>query len=404
MNAGPPGGGRPSLDVFLVACEGSADALGAGLMRALASAHAGTVSFRGVGGARMAQAGLESLYPIEDLVTIGIAAVLAKLPLILGRLRQTVEAIAARPPDVLILIDAPDFTHRIAARVRRRLPDLPIVKYVSPTVWVWRPGRARAMRSSIDLVLALLPFEPEVHRDLGGPACVYVGHPLLEHLGDLRPSPADLLRRGAGPSLVVALPGSRRHEIERLAGVFGEALGKAAAQHGPLDVVLPTLPHLIPVLSERTAQWPTRPRIVTSEAEKYAAFRSARAALAASGTVTLELALAGVPSVAAYRIPALEGLLLRSMAKFHPLIKARSVILANLVLGEYAIPEFLQRRCTVANVVPALADILEDTPARRRQIEAFGRLDAILDTGGSAPSSRAAEAVIDLLAQRQPSR
>jgi len=403
MNAGPPGG-RRSLDVFLVACEGSADALGAGLMRALASAHAGAISFRGVGGARMAQAGLESLYPIEDLVTIGIAAVLAKLPLILRRLRQTVEAIASRPPDVLILIDAPDFTHRIAARVRRRLPDLPIVKYVSPTVWVWRPGRARAMRSSIDLVLALLPFEPEVHRDLGGPACVYVGHPLLEHLGDLRPSPVDMGRRSAGPPLVVALPGSRRHEIERLAGVFGEALGKAAAQHGPLDVVLPTLPHLVPVLSERTAQWPTHPRIVTSEAEKYAAFRSARAALAASGTVTLELALAGVPSVAAYRIPALEGLLLRSMAKFHPLIKARSVILANLVLGEYAVPEFLQRRCTVANVAPALADILEDTPARQRQIEAFGRLDAILDTGSSAPSTRAAEAVIDLLAQRQPSR
>src|SRR5262249_48273252 len=194
MNAGPPGG-RRSLDVFMVACEGSADALGAGLMRGLASARAGAISFRGVGGARMLQAGLESLYPIEDLVTIGIAAVLAKLPLILRRLRQTVEAIASRPPDVLILIDAPDFTHRIAARVRRRLPDLPIVKYVSPTVWVWRPGRARAMRSSIDLVLALLPFEPEVHRYLGGPACVYVGHPLLEHLGDLRPSPVDMGRR-----------------------------------------------------------------------------------------------------------------------------------------------------------------------------------------------------------------
>ena len=402
MNAGP-GGGRQDLDVFLVACEGSADALGAGLMQALASARAGAVSFRGVGGARMAEEGLQSLYPIEDLVTIGIAAVVAKLPLILRRLRQTVAAIAARPPDVLILIDAPDFTHRVAAQVRRRLPDLTIVKYVSPTVWVWRPGRARAMRPSIDLILALLPFEPEVHRDLGGPSCIYVGHPLLEHLDELRPSPDDMRRRAAVPPLVVALPGSRRHEIERLALLFGEALGSVAAQFGALDVVLPTLPHLVPELSERTSQWPTRPRIVTGEAEKYAAFRSARAALAASGTVTLELALAGVPTIAAYRIPTLEGLLLRSMAKFHPLIKARSVILANLVLGDHAIPEFLQRRCTAADVAPALADIIGETPARRRQIEAFGRLDAILGAGGSAPSTRAAKAVIDLLAARQTS-
>jgi lipid-A-disaccharide synthase len=390
-----------TLDVFLVACESSADALGAGLMRALASARSGAVTFRGVGGARMAAQGMPSLFPIEELVTIGIATVIARLPTILRHMRATVDAIVARPPDVLVLIDAPDFTHRIAARVRRRLPGLPIVKYVSPSVWVWRSGRARAMRPSIDLLLALLPFEPEVHRQLGGPPCVYVGHPLLEHLADLRPSAEEARLRDADPPVVLALPGSRPSELRRLGVLFGEALGTVAARDGPLDVVLPTLPHLVPALSALTAQWPTPPRIVTSEAEKYAAFRRARVALAASGTVTLELALAGVPSVAAYRIPILEGLLLKSIARIHPAVGVRSVILANLVLKDLVIPEFLQSRCTAANVAPALADIITDTSARQRQLQAFRRLDGILGAGDIAPSARAAAAVLELLAQRQ---
>lgn len=390
---------RPEIDVFLVACESSADALGAGLMRALGSMRPGA-AFRGVGGSHMAVAGMASLYPIEDLATIGGSAVIARLPTFVRRLRETVDAIAVAPPDVLVLIDAPDFTHRIASRVRRRLPNLPIVKYVSPSVWAWRPGRARAMHRSIDLVLALLPFEPEVHRQLGGPPCIYVGHSLLEHLADLRPSPDEVRLRAGNPPVVLALPGSRPSEIRRLAGIFGKTLGIVAAQSGALDVVLPTLPHLAPEIAELTSQWPTRPRIVTDPVGKYAAFRRARAALAASGTVTLELALAGVPSVAAYRIPLFEGLIFQALARVHPVIKAHSVILANLVLGEYAIPEFLQSRCTADNLAPALAGILGDTPARRRQIEAFRRLEGILGADGTAPSARAAAAVLDLLAQR----
>jgi lipid-A-disaccharide synthase len=388
------------IDVFLVACESSADTLGAGLMRALAAMRSGAVTFRGVGGSHMAAAGLASRYPIEDFDTVGASAVVAKLPTFVRRLRETVETIVATPPDVLVLIDAPDFTHRVADRVRRRLPDLPIVKYVSPTVWVWRPGRARAMRRSIDLVLALLPFEPEVHRQLGGPPCVYVGHSLLETLAELRPSSDEVHLRSVAPPVVLVLPGSRPSEIRRLADIFGETLGIVAAERGLLDVVLPTLPHLVPEITALTSRWPVRPRIVTGQAEKYAAFRRARAALAASGTVTLELALAGVPSVAAYRIPAIEGLILRLLTKVHPVIKARSVILANLVLGEYAIPEFLQSRCRAENLALALADILSDTPGRQRQIEAFHRLERILGVDGTAPSARAAGAILDLLAQR----
>jgi lipid-A-disaccharide synthase len=369
------------LDVFMVAGESSADDLGARFMRSLSALR--PVSFRGVGGPRMNAAGLASLYPAQGLTSIGVATVIVRLPLLLRRMRETVDAIVTAPPDVLVLIDAPDFTHRIAARVRRRLPHLPIVKYVSPSVWVWRSGRARAMRGSIDLVLALLPFEPEVYRQLGGPDCVYVGHSLLEHVADLRPSAAEERLRTASPPLVLALPGSRTHEVERLATMFGETLGMVAAKSGPLEVVLPTVPHL-----------------VVDEAEKHAAFRRARAALAASGTVTLELALAGVPSVAAYRIAALEGLIFRAVRRMHPVIKVRSVILTNLVLGEWAIPEFVQSQCTAENLAAALIDILGDTPTRARQIEAFKRLESIMGASGVGPSKRAAQAVLDLLERR----
>jgi lipid-A-disaccharide synthase len=383
---------RRALDVFLVAGEASGDSLGAGLMRALAAERA--VSFRGVGGPRMEEAGLKSLFPTEDLTAIGVAAVVAKLPTILRRLRQTVEAISFSPPDVLVLIDAPDFTHRVADRVRQRVPHLPIVKYVSPTVWFWRPGRARAMRRSIDLVLALLPFEPAVHRELGGPSCVYVGHPVLERLAALRPSPQEAHRRSTAPPLLLVLPGSRLHEIRRLCPIFGEALAGIAPAYGTLEVVLPTLPQLATEVADATRAWPIRPRIVHDEHEKYAAFRSARAALAASGTVTLELALAGIPHVAAYRIPLWEGAIARTIAG------PKTVILANWVLGENVIPEFLQTRCTAKQITPALAAVLDDTPARRRQIAAFERLDQIMGITETAPSIAAACAVLNLAEKR----
>lgn len=390
MSERPPNGEPGELSVFLVAGESSGDVLGAGLMRELARLHA--IAFRGVGGPHMTAAGLQSLFPVHDLMTIGIAPVIAKLPTLLRRLRETVDAIVAAPPDVLILIDVPDFSLRVARQVRRRLPHLPIIKYVSPTVWVWRPGRARAMRRYVDLVLALLPFEPEVHRRLGGPPCIYVGHPLLAHLSELRPAPGETR---SSPPLVLALPGSRRLEIRRLGGIFGDALDRLAQRTGMIEVVLPTLPHLLDDVAAVTAGWPTRPRIVTDDADKYAAFRRAHVALAASGTVTLELALAGVPHVAAYRIALVEGLIARMI------LRVPTVILANLVLGDLAVPEFLQTKCTGANLAAALMEIVADTPARRRQQEAFKRLDGILGVGGRTPSERAAQAVLDLMARRR---
>ncbi|WP_029006145.1 lipid-A-disaccharide synthase [Azorhizobium doebereinerae] len=384
---------RRPLDVFILAGEESGDVLGGALMAALAQDAPYGVSFRGVGGERMAGQGLASLFPMDDLTAIGFAAVLGKLPTILRRLRQTVDAICARPPDVLVLIDAPDFTHRVAARVRRRCPQVPIAKYVSPTVWAWRPGRAKAMRPYTDRILALLPFEPAVHARLGGPPTTYVGHPLLERLGDLRPTPQDQARRETAPPIVLALPGSRRMELERLGPVFGAALGQLAARRA-VDLVLPTLPRLVPRVEALVATWPVKPRIITDQAEKYAVFRQARAALAASGTVTLELALAGVPMVAAYRVAEWEAKIAP-----HVLKMITSVILANLVLGENVVPEFLQYDCTPEKLSAALDSVLDDGAGRARQLAAFARLDEILGANDEPASRRAARAVLDVAAQ-----
>jgi len=382
----------PPLSIFIVAAEESGDALGAALARALRQAEPGGVQLSGVGGHAMAAAGIASAFPIGELSIIGLTAIPRRLPNILRRIRQTAAAVVAARPDVLVIVDSPDFTHRVARQVRRSAPAIPIVDYVSPSVWAWRPGRARAMRAYIDQVLAILPFEPKVHVELGGPPCSYVGHPLVERIAELRPNAEEARRRLADPPLILALPGSRRNEIRRLAGIFGQAMEKLRARIGAMELVIPTVPNVAEELRAAVAIWPVPPRIVTAPAEKWAAFRNARAALAASGTVTLELALAGVPMVAAYRLHALEAVIARLIR-----LQARlpSVILANLAVGENVVPELLQEACTPENLAAALAPIVGDTPERRRQIEAFGRLDAIMGIGAAAPSAKAAAIVLE---------
>jgi lipid-A-disaccharide synthase len=380
--------GKRPLEVFIVAIDVSGDHLAANLMAALRRQH--DVSFRGVGGPAMAAEGLASLFPVGDLPTIGFISVVVELPKILRRLRETTDAIAASPPDVLVLVDSPDFTHRLAARVRRKLPKLSIVKYVAPTVWAWRSGRARAMRPAFDHVLALYPFEPQAMAELGGPPTTYVGHPLLERLAELRPSPAEAAARERDAPLVLVLPGSRRYEVRRLAPVFGEAATKIALARPDVEFVVATLPKLATEIESMLAAFPTRPRVVTSEAEKFAAFRRARAALAASGTVTLELALAGVPVVAGYRVPLVEEMIARL------LVKIRMATLPNLLLGERVLPELLQRDCTAGNLAAALLPLLDSGTARVRQTEAFRRLDRVLETGGELPSARAARVLLEI--------
>lgn len=381
-----------SLAIELIAAEESGDALGAALARALIEREGAAVKLSGVGGRAMAAAGITSPFPIDELSIIGVTAIPRRLPMILRRIRETADAVVAAQPDALVIIDSPDFTHRVARRVRRRAPSIPIIDYVSPTVWAWRPWRARAMRRYVDCVLAILPFEPAAHLRLGGPPCVYVGHPLIERLAELRPNAHEMQRRQTDPPVVLVLPGSRSSEIRRLLAIFGAAMGQVAARLGPIELVLPTMPHLLERVREDVAGWPVQPRIVVNPAEKYAEFRKARAALAASGTVTLELALAGVPTVAAYRLPAVEWI----GGRFVRLPDLFSIILANLAIGQKIVPELLQRDCTPEKLADALVPLIADTPARQRQIEAFARLDAIMSVGEITPSSQAAAIVLDL--------
>jgi lipid-A-disaccharide synthase len=383
---------RPSetVDVFLVAGEESGDRLGAALIRALRERTGGQVSFVGVGGREMAAEGVASLYPIEDLPIIGFSAIPRRLPKILRLMRLTVQAVVAKRPHVLVVIDSPGFTQRIARRVRAADPTIAIVQYVSPSVWAWRPGRARAMRAYVDHILALLPFEPAVHQRLGGPPCTYVGHPLVDQVRNLRPNFEEARRRLAVPPVLLVLPGSRAGEIERLFGVFSDAVALVRHRLGSLEVVVATVPHLVDPIRTAMARWPLRARIVVETADKQAAFRVATAALAKSGTVTLELALAGVPMVAAYKVTALEYVAVgRGILKRLP-----SIILTNLLLGENVVPELLQHNCTAEKLAAALLPLFGDTPERHRQIEAFSRLDAIMGVGSSAPAMRAADVVL----------
>jgi len=312
--------------VFLIAGEESGDQLGAGLMGAL-RARRPNIELRGVGGTRMAGEGLISIFPMHDIAVMGIGAILGALPRILWRINQTVRAVLAARPDVLVLIDSPEFTHRVARRVRRHAPEISIVDYVSPSVWAWRPSRARTMRAYVDEVLALLPFEVEAHRRLGGPICDYVGHPLIEKLGLLRPRPGERvpLADAITPCLLI-LPGSRRSEVSRLMAPFGLTLEEIVRRHGPVEAIIPAVPHLAEAIREAIGSWPVKPKIVEGETEKFAAFRRAHAALAASGTVSLELALAGVPMAIAYRIEPL-------LRPLRFLVRVPSIVLANLILG-----------------------------------------------------------------------
>jgi lipid-A-disaccharide synthase len=379
---------RIGRKIFLIATEESGDRLGASLMKVLRQRLGDAVAFEGVGGRAMAQEGLSTLFPIEELSIIGLAAIVRQLPNILRLIRQTATAAIAAAPDVVVIIDSPDFTHRVARRVRAQAPNIPIVDYVSPSVWAWRPGRARAMRRYVDHVLALLPFEPEAYRRLRGPPCSFVGHPLTDQVETLRPDALERQRRDAEPPLLLVLPGSRRSEIRHHMAIFGEAVARLRTQGLAFELILPTMAHLVEAVRSGAASWPIPPKIVVGETEKRAAFRIARAALAKSGTVTLELALSGVPMVAAYKAGRAEAFVVQRA------IKVSSVILANLVIGDNVVPEFIQNDCTPQNLARGLGDLLSDTPQRQRQLDAFKKIDAIMSVGKGPPSIRAAEIVL----------
>ena len=383
------------LHVFLIAGEESGDRLGASLMTALHARHGADVGFSGIGGSHMEDAGLKSLFPSSELSLMGFTAVIARLPSLIRRLRQAVDAVVSEKPDVLVIIDSPDFTQRVAARVRERAPEIAIVNWISPTVWAWRPGRARKMASYVDHLMAILPFEPHVHRKLGGPPCSYVGHPILSQLDSLTPAPGERpeLNEADAPHLLV-LPGSRRSEIRRLMPVFGETLAQIAERIPGLRATLPTVPRLEADVHARIENWPVKPDVVVGDHAKKAAFRSAHAALAASGTVTLELALARVPMVVAYRVDPL----FRLLAPY--LVRTWTIVLPNFIVDRPMIREYLTALVRPEPLARATTALLTDTPERRAQLESMGELADLMATGDESPADRAARIVEDVVKRR----
>ena len=387
------------MKVFLIAGEPSGDKLGAALMEGLSSLR-DDIEFIGVGGAAMQAKGLTSLFPMSDLSVMGIAEVAPKYFHLKRRIRETAKAVIDADPDVLVTIDSPDFCLRVAKIVKQDEVegqtfghDIPVVHYVAPSVWAWRPKRADKMAQWVDHVLALLPFEPPL-MTAAGMGCDFVGHPVVAE-PVATDAEAQAFREqhqiGAAP-LALALPGSRQGEIARLAPRFGETLARVQREHPDLRVALPVAQGVEDQVRAQTATWTSPPILIPSDQpdQKRAAFRAADVALAASGTVSLELAAAGTPMVIAYDMNWLSRLMIGW------LLQIDTVTLVNLVSETRAVPEFLGKACQPARIAPAVLAMLADPTAQHAAMQVTM---ARLGQGGEAPGLRAARAVLDVVAR-----
>ena len=386
------GRARPAK-IFLVAGEPSGDRLGAYLMAALRR-RLGTTAFLGIGGEHMGAAGLQSLFPMRELTLMGFAEVLPHLPRLLRRLRQTVAAIRAGAPDLVVTIDSPGFNGRLLDRLRGS--GIATAHYGAPAVWAWRPGRLHRWVGRVDRLLAILPFEPPIFT-AAGIDCHYVGHPVLEHPTAVAPSGHVRKRAGTGERgpLIGLLPGSRRSELRHHLPVLRETAERLQRSEPETRFLLPTLPGLVDELRAVTASWRCPPRLVETESDRRDALAACDLALAASGTVTLELAAAGTPSVIIYRTGPVNAAILRRLAC------ARFAGLPNLLLDRALVPELLQEHCEPDNLVNQALLLLRDPPARAAQKAGFREVMSRLAIEGK-PSDRAAALLAELLARRAP--
>jgi lipid-A-disaccharide synthase len=372
--------------VFVVAGEPSGDALGARLMAALRARFGDALAVEGVGGERMEAQGLRPLFPMSDIALMGIAEVLPRLPAVLRRIRETGDRLIASRPDVAVTIDAPDFCLRVARRARAA--GIPVVHWVAPTVWAWRPGRARTMARSVDHLMCLFPFEPPYFEREGLPA-TFVGHPVVE--GGAGRGDGARFRAAHGiaadaPVLAV-LPGSRRGEVARLLPLFRETLALLAAGRPGLVAAVPTVATVEDAVRAAAADWPVPAVVLRGEEAKHDAFAAAAAAMACSGTVALELALAGLPGVVTYRASPVTAAVVRRM------IRVRHVNLVNIMHGREVVPELLQERATPGNLAGAVGRLLDDPAARDAQRADLAAVAGWLGRGGPPPGERAADVV-----------
>ena len=378
--------------IYLIAGEPSGDLLGGRLMAALKERTGGAVHFAGIGGEAMAAEGLESLVPLAELAVMGVAEVLPRARRIFRRVRETVADIMARRPDAVVTIDSSGFTWRVAQRLRRAGARVPLIHYVAPMVWAWRAGRARRMARWYDHLMVLLPFEPPYFTAVGL-SCNYVGHPVVESGADRGDGPGFRRRHGIAPEapLLIVLPGSRAGEVGRLLPIFGEAVRLLAARHPGLRVVLPTTETTAAAVEAAVKGWPLPVTVLRGPAEKYDAFAAGTVALAASGTVALELAMARLAAVIAYRVNPLTHELLRRV------LKVKYAHLLNLILDRAVVPELLQRDCTPERLADAVGRLIAEPALRAEQAAACADALKQLGYGGLSPGLRAADEVLMII-------
>ncbi|MGO6995223.1 lipid-A-disaccharide synthase [Rhizobium leguminosarum] len=386
------------LKIAVIAGEVSGDLLGADLIAALKRVHSGPVELVGVGGEGLQAEGLRSLFDFSELSIMGITQVLSRLPKLYTLIRQTTAAIIAARPDILLIIDSPDFTHRVAKRVRIALPDLPVVNYVCPSVWAWKEYRATRMLTYVDHVLAVLPFEPATMRALGGPETTYVGHRLTADPALLEVRRQRAMRapvEGAGKAILM-LPGSRSSEIAKLLPFFEDAAKELVARNGPMRFLLPTVPHNEALVKGLVAGWATPPEVAVGPAQKWKALAEADAAMAASGTVILELALAGVPTVSVYKTDWIIRLLARR-------IKVWTGALPNIIADYAVVPEYLNEIVRGASLARWMERLSADTFQLKAMNEGYDLVWQRMQTE-KPPGEHAAEILLDVLKKKKPGR
>jgi lipid-A-disaccharide synthase len=380
------------LTIMLVAGEPSGDQLGAQLMAGLEALSGDRVRIVGVGGPAMSAQGLQSLFPLDATAVMGLREVVPRIPTILRRVREAADYALKVRPDVVVLIDSPDFTHRIARRLKRIDPTIRTINYAPPQVWASRAYRARAMARYFDAVMTLLPFEaPFFERN--GLKAHFVGYPILERAKWVTGGDDFRRRLGIAPDapLLAVLPGSRRNEIRFILPPFKKTVECLAGEMPGLVCVMPTVGHVAHLVRQAASDWPTPVHVVESDAEKFAAFDAADAALAASGTVTSELALAKTPMVVGYRLGPITHALVKHF------VSVPHIVLINLILDRRAVPEFVQDQCEPQTLLHALRPLLADTPERAKQLRDLDEAVREFGAEGEAPSVRAARAILELV-------
>ena len=353
------------MKIAFVLGEESADRIASEVARVLRMRLGSSVTFVGLGGDGLRREGLDSLFDIEELSIIGIGAILARLPKLLRRLRQTVEFLVAEKPDVIVTIDSFTFTNRVALKVRRKWPEAVIVNVVPPAIWAYKPERAKALGQAVSHVASLFPFEPAYLEKHGGPPATYVGHPLLAHPvlhKIVEREQTEGMRAPSCPPHLLILPGSRRGEIDRLMDDFGRTYALLSQTFPDLKASLPVVPRVRQLVERKLETWSVRPELIEGDDAKWAAFGTGDAALAASGTVSLELALAGVPMVLAYRLDPISYL-------FRHLMTGWTAALPNFIVGHPLVPEHFHEFVRPETLARRLERLMTDSPERTAQLE-----------------------------------